>query len=590
MKAPLCLSLAVLLATPALAQNLLVNGNFGTGNFSGWTQSGNTGFTNVVPSGNGYVVSAGPIGSLGFLSQTVATTAGTTYVLSYQLGSDGGTPNQFTAAAGATTLANQTNIPVQALTPYTFDFTATSVSTLVQFGFRDDPGALTFTDASFAPLDVTVVLTTHGLTPNEAGPISVINQALASGPNSAALSTLSTALEALPNISALGGAADQLAPTKFNQFASSTAFNNATFAVADMDNYLDGERTGPNGTFAGGNGQVDTRNFVIQDANVDPGLQMIHSRMLAWNDLPHTITDVPGAVLGGIDMKAVKPQCTACTASTPWNVFLRGSVVLAQDFSQADVPHSDNNTVAITAGADYRLTEHLLAGLTASYAHTDTTLDDFGSSATVDSYSPGVYASYADSGWFANFIGRYSYNSYTENRNIAFLGQTANGGTDGHEGLVDLDGGYLFHSGPWSYGPVAGIQYTHLTVNGYTEQDSAANLAVQEDQSDSLRGRLGGEVRYNTCGCGVTFSPHLTATWQHEFLDQSRGLTSSFTQFSGGSFTVRTDNPSRDSALVDLGLDAKVASSVTVFGDYLVQAGQSNYFGQSLQAGVRVNF
>ena len=362
MKATLCLSLAVLLATPASAQNLLVNGNFGTGNLSGWTQSGNTGFTTVEPSGSGYVVSAGPIGSLGFIGQNVTTTVGTTYVLSYQLGSDGGTPNQFTAAAGATTLANQTNIPGQALTPYTFDFTATSVSTLVQFGFRDDPGELTFTDASFSLLNVLVVLNTRGLTPNQAGPISVVNQALASGPTTSALSTLSTALDALPNISALGGAADQLAPTKFNQFASSTAFNNATFDVADMDNYLDGERIGPNGTFAGGNGQVDTHNFVIQDPNVDPGLQMIHSRMLAWNDLPGVISDVPGAVLGGVDMKEVKPQCAACTASSPWNVFLRGSVILAQDFSQADVPHSDNNTVSVTAGADYRLSEHLLVG------------------------------------------------------------------------------------------------------------------------------------------------------------------------------------------------------------------------------------
>ena len=142
----------------------------------------------------------------------------------------------------------------------------------------------------------------------------------------------------------------------------------------------------------------------------------------------------------------------------------------------------------------------------------------------------------------------------------------------------------------WTYGPVAGLQYTHLTVNGYNEADSDANLAVQEDQSDSLRSRLGGEVRFDCKGCGVTFSPHLTATWQHEFMDQSRGITSQFTQFSGGSFTVRTDDPSRDSALVDLGLDAQVNNTITVFGDYLVQAGQDDYFGQSVEAGVRVSF
>jgi uncharacterized protein YhjY with autotransporter beta-barrel domain len=426
-----------------------------------------------------------------------------------------------------------------------------------------------------------------GLDDNQRGTASILDAASAG--SGSAISHIVTALNSLP-LTEVAGALDQLAPTKFNQFASSTAFNNASFDVADMDNYLDGERTGPNGTFVGGNGQVDTHNFVINDPNVDPGLQMIHSRMLAWNDLPGTISDVPGAVLGGVDMKEVKPQCTACAASSPWNVFLRGNVILAQDFSQADVPHSDNNTVSVTAGADYRISDHVLVGLTASYAHTDATLDDFGSSATVDSYSPGFYASYADGGWFANFIGRYSYNTYTDNRNIAFLGQTANGATTGNEGMVDLDGGYLFHSGPWSYGPVAGVQYTHLTVNSYAEQDSDANLNVDEDQSDSLRSRLGGEVRYNTCGCGVTFSPHLTATWQHEFMDQSRGVTSQFTQFSGGSFTVRTDDPSRDSALVDLGLDAKVNNAITVFGDYVVQAGQDNYFGQSLQAGVRVNF
>ncbi len=53
---------------------------------------------------------------------------------------------------------------------------------------------------------------------------------------------------------------------------------------------------------------------------------------------------------------------------------------------------------------------------------------------------------------------------------------------------------------------------------------------------------------------------------------------------------MRTENPSRDSALVDAGLDAAIDRSVTVFADYLVQAGQDNYFGQSVQAGIRIGF
>jgi outer membrane autotransporter protein len=329
---------------------------------------------------------------------------------------------------------------------------------------------------------------------------------------------------------------------------------------------------------------------VVNDPNVDPGLQMIHSRMLAWNDLPQTLSDVPGALLGGVDMKDMK-ACPGCKpASKPWDFFLRGNVILAQGFSQGDVPHFDDNSESVVAGADYHFTPHFLAGLTASYAHTDATLDDFGSSATVDSYSPGVYASYADAGWYANFIGRYSYNSYTQSREISFLNQAASSGTNGQEGSVDLDGGYDFHCGPWTYGPVAGLQYTHLTVNSYSESNSDADLAVKEDQSDSLRSRLGGSVRFDGHWDGMTFTPHLTATWQHEFLDQSRGITSQFTQFNGGSFTVRTDSASQDSALVDAGLDAQIDQAITVFADYLVQAGQSDYFGQSVQAGVKISF
>ncbi len=53
------------------------------------------------------------------------------------------------------------------------------------------------------------------------------------------------------------------------------------------------------------------------------------------------------------------------------------------------------------------------------YSHTDANLDHIGSStATVDSYSPGIYASYVDGGWYGNGLFSYDYNSYTEDRNI----------------------------------------------------------------------------------------------------------------------------------------------------------------------------
>ena len=60
----------------ASAQNLLDNPGFETGDFSGWTRSGNSGFTSIITSpvnSGSYAASFGPIGSEGYISQILVT-------------------------------------------------------------------------------------------------------------------------------------------------------------------------------------------------------------------------------------------------------------------------------------------------------------------------------------------------------------------------------------------------------------------------------------------------------------------------------------------------------------------------------------
>ena len=80
------------------------NGGFETGDFTGWSGSGNftdcavSSSTPAVNSGQ-YGALLGPAGSPGFLSQTVPTVPGQTYLLSLWLDSpDGLAPNEFLAA------------------------------------------------------------------------------------------------------------------------------------------------------------------------------------------------------------------------------------------------------------------------------------------------------------------------------------------------------------------------------------------------------------------------------------------------------------------------------------------------------------
>lgn len=166
------------------------------------------------------------------------------------------------------------------------------------------------------------------------------------------------------------------------------------------------------------------------------------------------------------------------------------------------------------------------------------------------------------------------HNAYTQDRVIGILGQTASSAPQGNEGVANLDGGYDFHRGAFTFGPLAGIQYTHLSVDGYNESGSVADLSVGDSESDSLRSRLGAHASYAFSRDGINFTPHRDASWQHEFLDQSRGITSQFNGFGGGSFNVQTTNPSRESALIDAGFDADLNRTVTVFTDYTSRPGR----------------
>jgi hypothetical protein len=131
---------------------LIVNGGFETGNFNGWTQSGNLGFTGVstgfyAHSGT-YGASLGPIGSDGFLSQILATIAGKPYIVSFSLRSPGGFPNDFNASWAGETFFSRVNIPSGDWESFSFTEVATGSSSVLQFGFRNDPSFLGLDDVS----------------------------------------------------------------------------------------------------------------------------------------------------------------------------------------------------------------------------------------------------------------------------------------------------------------------------------------------------------------------------------------------------------------------------------------------------------
>lgn len=129
----------------------LVNGGFQTGDFTGWSVSGPGPF--VLP-GLGYTGDNGAVlstlGSPVTLSQTVTTPTGAPLDLTFYLAGDGTTPNTLQVSFGGNVLLDQTDLPGQAYTAYTFAVTPTSTSSVLQFSFQDDDGFFTLSDVGLS--------------------------------------------------------------------------------------------------------------------------------------------------------------------------------------------------------------------------------------------------------------------------------------------------------------------------------------------------------------------------------------------------------------------------------------------------------
>jgi hypothetical protein len=160
----LALAFSFLLVQAVGAAPLVTNGGFETGDLTGWSYSGDPnwfGFDVDTPHSGTYYAYFGEPGAMGVLSQSITTIPNTYYNVSFWMWSYGVPPgdlsNQFQVKWDGAVAFDQTDIlgdfPV-VYTQYQFTLLASSTSTLLEFGMRNDPWFTYLDDISVNPVPI----------------------------------------------------------------------------------------------------------------------------------------------------------------------------------------------------------------------------------------------------------------------------------------------------------------------------------------------------------------------------------------------------------------------------------------------------
>lgn len=155
----LCITLILLMGARQAASQIVANGDFETGDFTGWTQSGDfvgafvDNGSQITPYSGSHEAILQTYTSTGYLSQTLSTTAGAVYLLSFSLiNPSQQIPNDFSVSWNGTTILNQPNFVVPVWTNIQLLVTSPGTSTTIQFGYQDQYIEMGFDDVSVVPV------------------------------------------------------------------------------------------------------------------------------------------------------------------------------------------------------------------------------------------------------------------------------------------------------------------------------------------------------------------------------------------------------------------------------------------------------
>jgi len=271
-----------------------------------------------------------------------------------------------------------------------------------------------------------------------------------------------------------------------------------------------------------------------------------------------------------------------------------------------DYEQAYNATIpSVTLGGGYHITDALLTGLAFNYSNS-TADNDSGGGFNVNSYTPLLYVSYLPfDNAFANLVLGYSRQNQENNRvavaanttrpDIAPVSRSTQGNLNANQYDLNFLSGYDHPIENMTLGPRVGLDVRQWEMNSYQEKSNTGlELSYNSQYQTSIQSTLGLAASYAHSTAYGVLVPQLTASWVHEYSNNSRVINARFVQTSdfatSRGFFFQTETPARNWAVIDLGVSFVMPKGVQAFVNFSTVQGNRNFESYGGNVGMQVGW
>ncbi|QQE13757.1 autotransporter outer membrane beta-barrel domain-containing protein [Planctomycetota bacterium] len=277
-----------------------------------------------------------------------------------------------------------------------------------------------------------------------------------------------------------------------------------------------------------------------------------------------------------------------------------GGLFLTSGFTHTD-HNSTENQVGFESyqsdfliGGDFMAAENLRVGGAIGYAYVTTdNLNSLGGSET-NALNTQLYANYyAAPNLRIDLTAGYTYAAYELERNL-FNGETAFGNTHNHQFTAEAGVNYLMEDTGVEglvLTPFAYMRYVNSNINGYTETEAGhLGLKVDDQSNDSLTSSIGAVVSMKYELSNSVLEPFVSASYEHQFIDQDRSTDVSFIGDPANPFKAFVDGTDTDYVNLSVGSLWALSDKLMLRATFDTVLFHDELESQRVSAGFRFNF